>query len=69
MNVSIFFQSSASARQVRLRLAACQRSVCGEVLSELPAEEWNMSPSRHVSSCASHLFLFSCVIVSIFVSS
>lgn len=36
--------------------------MCGEVTSELPGEEWNMSPSRHVSCYAFHMFLFSCVI-------
>ncbi|XP_075878588.1 coiled-coil domain-containing protein 15 [Nelusetta ayraudi] len=44
-------KSSASARQVRLRLAACRRSLCGEVFSELPGEEWNMSPNRHTTGC------------------
>ncbi|XP_059207650.1 coiled-coil domain-containing protein 15 isoform X2 [Centropristis striata] len=40
-------QSSGGMRQVRLRLAACRMSRHGEMTSELPGGEWNVSPTRH----------------------
>lgn len=44
----MIFQSSEGMRQVRLRLAACRMSPHGEITSDLPGGEWNISPTRHV---------------------
>ncbi|CAK6973162.1 coiled-coil domain-containing protein 15 isoform X1 [Scomber scombrus] len=40
-------EPSEGMRQVRLRLAACRMIPQGEVTSDLPGGEWNISPSRH----------------------
>uniref|UniRef100_A0A3Q0SC86 Coiled-coil domain containing 15 n=1 Tax=Amphilophus citrinellus TaxID=61819 RepID=A0A3Q0SC86_AMPCI len=53
-----FFQSGEGMRQVRLRLAACRVIQQEETASELPGGSWNISPTRHVSVCVSHMFLF-----------
>lgn len=55
-------------KQVRLRLAACRMIPHGEMTSDLPGGEWNISPTRHVRACVSHLFLFYKHIVPIFCS-
>uniref|UniRef100_A0A8C4F5X9 Coiled-coil domain-containing protein 15 n=2 Tax=Dicentrarchus labrax TaxID=13489 RepID=A0A8C4F5X9_DICLA len=46
---SSFQESSGGMRQVRLRLAACRMIPHGEMTSDLPGGEWNVSPSRHKS--------------------
>ncbi|XP_075957353.1 coiled-coil domain-containing protein 15 isoform X1 [Anarhichas minor] len=40
-------QSRGGMRQVRLRLAACRMIPHGEMTSDLPGGEWNVSPTRH----------------------
>ncbi|KAM9348569.1 uncharacterized protein ccdc15 [Symphorus nematophorus] len=40
-------ESSEGMRQVRLRLAGCRMSLHGEMTSDLPGGEWNISPTRH----------------------
>ncbi|XP_070699866.1 coiled-coil domain-containing protein 15 [Pempheris klunzingeri] len=40
-------ESVKGMRQVRLRLAACRMIPHGEMTSDLPGGEWNISPSRH----------------------
>ncbi|XP_042288245.1 coiled-coil domain-containing protein 15 [Thunnus maccoyii] len=40
-------ESSEGMRQVRLRLAACRMIPHGEMTSDLPGGEWNISPSKH----------------------
>ncbi|CAJ1063418.1 coiled-coil domain-containing protein 15-like isoform X3 [Xyrichtys novacula] len=43
-------ESFESMKQVRLRLAACRMDQHGEMTSDLPGGEWNISPSRHRSN-------------------
>ncbi|XP_049897417.1 coiled-coil domain-containing protein 15 isoform X2 [Epinephelus moara] len=48
-------ESSGGMRQVRLRLAACRMISHGEMKSDLPGGEWNISPSTHVSRAGSRV--------------
>ncbi|XP_029304675.1 coiled-coil domain-containing protein 15-like [Cottoperca gobio] len=40
-------ESRGGMRQVRLRLASCRMIPHGEMTSDLPGGEWNISPTRH----------------------
>ncbi|XP_031725106.1 coiled-coil domain-containing protein 15 [Anarrhichthys ocellatus] len=51
----MLFQSRGGMRQVRLRLAACRMIPHGEMTSDLPGGEWNVSPTRHVNKAGTDL--------------